>query len=322
MLCSLCSLFINGSRAADPTAKEPSYDKALITSATKELDSGLAGELQKIVVAHQGVMGIYCRHLGTSETIEVNPDEAFPTASTIKLAVMCAALYLLAKETGPFKDYYDTRKYDAATSTGGSGFLRNYKDGTPMELKELVHLMITVSDNIATNMICEWITLDKVNEWLSQKGLEQTRIFSTVGGSSVVDADGRKTWGLGRTTPREIGTLLEMIVSGKAGTPATTDEMLRLLGHQYFDGNIPAAIPPMTYVGSKGGAVSDSRSDTAIVVSPGGTYVLAVYTKDNEDKSWTGENKAEAAIREVSRQVWRHFNPDSHWERPAGSEKF
>lgn len=293
-----------------------------VTSTTTEFSDGVAGDLEKIVAQHRGVMGIYCHNLKSGETIAINANEAFPTASTIKVAVLCTAMDMLASGTGPFNSYYDTRPYDASTSTGGSGFIRNYQDGTKIELKEMIHLMITVSDNIATNMLCEWIGLKPVNDWLDSHGFKKTRIFSTVGGSLVADQAGREEWGLGRTTPYEMASLMELIVTGKAGTTSTTDEMLRVLGHQYFDGNIPGGIPPMVYVGSKSGAVNRSRSDNAIVAVPSGTYVLSVYTKDNEDRSWDSTNEAENSIRKISNLLWHHFNPDSDWEPARGSEKF
>lgn len=294
----------------------------LVTSTTTVFSEGLAGELEKIAADHKGVMGIYCRHLENGEVYAVNSDEPFPTASTIKVAVMAAALDLLARGEGPYKSYYDTRTYAASTSTGGSGFLQNYKNGTRVELKELIHLMITVSDNIATNMICDWIGLEKVNNWLASCGFQETRMFSTVGGSKVFDVEGRKTWGLGRTTPREMGNLMASIVTGKAGTTSTTEEMLRLLGNQYFDNSIPAGVPPTVYVGSKSGSLSRSRSDTAIIAAPTGSYVLAVFTKENEDTSWKNDNEAEVRIQRISAAIWRHFNPDNAWERPEGADKF
>lgn len=316
---ALCTCLVT---SACYTAPVGTSAQELATSATTEFSEGLAGELERVSAGHKGVMGIYCRHLDNGETCEVNPDEPFPTASTIKVAVMAAALDLLARGEGPYKSYYETRTYDTSTSTGGSGFLQNYKDGTQVELKELIHLMITVSDNIATNMICEWIGLETVNNWLASCGFQETRIFSTVGGSKVFDAEGRKTWGLGRTTPREMGNLMASIASGRAGATSTTEEMLRVLGNQYFDKSIPAGIPPTVYVGSKSGALSRSRSDAAIIVAPTGSYVLAVFTKDNEDTSWENDNQAEVAIRHISDIVWRHFNPNHAWERPEGADKF
>lgn len=284
--------------------------------------SALKAELERIAAAHRGVMGISVKNLDTGEEISVNGDQLFPTASSIKLAVMCAVFDEMCSPTGKFPDYYMTKPYDDATSVGGAGFVKQFKDGTKVELKELLHFMITVSDNVATNMLVEWLGgLDRVNDWLRARGFRHTRMNATVGGRAVWSAEGLREWGLGVCTPDEMRRLLEMIYKGEAGTTTSTDEMLRLLGNQYFDGLIAGEAPPTVWVGSKSGAINDARSDNAIVASPGAAYILTVYTKQNADKRWTHENEAEVAIRKVARTVYQHFNPASTWVRPAGTEK-
>jgi beta-lactamase class A len=266
-------------------------------------------------------MGVSIHNLQTGERVEVNGDAEFRTASTIKVAVMGTVFEELTSPTGMFRSYYDTRKYDPATSTGGAGFVRNFVPGTPVELKELLHFMITVSDNTATNMLVDWLGgAPRVNRWLEDRGLSRTRLLAMVGGRIKYDPALNGKWGLGVTTPNEMRRLLEMIHAGRAVASTTaTEEMLRILGHQYFDDLIAGETPPAVWVGSKSGAVNDSRSDNAIVASPGGTYVISVYTDRNEDRRWTKENEGEASIRKVARETWRHFNPDSRWQRPAGA---
>lgn len=293
-----------------------------VTTATTTFSPGFKGDLERVVAHHRGVMGLSLKNLDTGEELSVNGDEMFPTASTIKLAVLCTVFDELSSPSGRFKSYYDTRKYDLSTSAPGAGFVQRFKDGTKIEIKELLHFMVTVSDNTATNMLVEAVGgLQPVNNWLMNHGFEKTRMASTVFGRIVWDAKMRETWGLGVTTPNEMRRLTEMIATGQAGTTTATDEMLRLLGHQYFDGDIPAEIPPTIWVGSKSGAVNSSRSDNAVVASPGGKYVLSVYTRENQDTSWDSSNEAEANIREISRLVFKHYNPTSTWTRPAGAEK-
>lgn len=293
-----------------------------VTTATTTFSPGFVGSLEKIVAKHRGQMGISVKKIDSGEELQVNGDEVFPTASTIKTAVMCTVFAELSSPTGMFNDYYATRKYDATTSTGGSGFIQNYKDGTKIELKELLHLMITLSDNIGTNMLVEWVGIDRVNQWLENNGFKETRLHSTIGGKIIWNAKLRKEWGLGKTTPNEMCRLMEMIVTGKANSSTSaTDEMLRLLGHQYFDDHIAAEAPPTVWVGSKSGSLNESRSDTAIVASPAGMYVIIVFTKNNVDRRWNYQNEAEIAIQHVAREVYNQFNPTNTWKRPPGTER-
>ncbi len=293
-----------------------------VTSQTTTFSPGITGEVERVVAGHKGIMAVYCRNLDTGETIAINSDEVFQTASTIKTAMMCAVFDLLDRGEGPFKSYYDKMTYDEAIKAGGSGIIQNYKDGTKLELKELVHLMITVSDNTGTNMIGEWTGLEAINDWLEKNNFKETRIYATIGGHIVADAEGREKWGLGKTTPREMAEILVMIAEGKVASQAATEEMLRVLGHQYFDSNIPGGVPPTTWVGAKSGSLSALRADTALINGPSGMYVLSIFTKENEDKSWSNSNEGQQNIRKVSNLLWNHFNPDHTYEIPEGADKF
>lgn len=287
----------------------------LLVSAQQDDVRVLKREIQAVADGFHGVMGVSLKHMGTGETVEIRADERFPTASTIKIAVMCEA-FRQASE-GRF-GYYDTHPYNAEHKVGGAGFLQQFKDQTPVEMKEALHFMITASDNTATDLVLDWIGgLEPVNSWLKQHGFSKTRMLNYLRGGHVWDKELNEKYGLGVTTPNEMRRLLEMILTAKAGSPEACDEMLRLLGNQYFDGGIPSQVPPTVQVLSKGGAISSSRSDCAIVCAPTGTYILVIYTRDNEDKRWTHENEAEAAIRRISRIVWRHYNPSDTYKPVA-----
>jgi beta-lactamase class A len=293
-----------------------------ITTSSTQFSRGFRGKLERIVAAHHGIMGLSLKNLRTGEELSINGNEKFPTASTIKLAVMCTAFDELTSPAGMFKSYYDTRVYDASTSTGGSGFVQHYQDGTRIELKELLHFMITVSDNVATNMLVEWMGLDRINNWLARHGFKDTHMNASIGGHFTWNRDLRREWGIGVTTPNEMCRLLEMIATKTAvDSTSASEEMLRLMSHQYFDDLIAGETPPFVWVGSKSGALNDSKSDNAIIASPGGTYVLSIYTKDNKDRRWLFANEGQESIRKAAREVWKHFNPGSSWKRPAGAEK-
>lgn len=287
-------------------------------SAPRSLAS-LDRELKAIAGQFHGTLGYSLHHLRTGDRLALRGDEQFPTASTIKLSILCTAFDKAQKgEIG----YYETRVLTKEDVRGGSGFLQNYKLGTKVELKELLHFMITVSDNTATAMMVRWLGAMEVNRWLDAHGLTKTRLLSQLPESETELRKLADQWGLGVTTPNEMRTLMEMVGDGSAGTPAACDEMHRILNHQYFDEGIPSQIPPWVCVASKSGAIDASRSEVALVHAPTGDYVLAVYTKDDRDQHWGHDNEAEVAIRDISRAVWKHYNPKVAWTPPAGTEKF
>ena len=287
------------------------------TDLKKELDS-IAGKFH-------GKLGYSFRHLKAGDRLERLGDERFPTASTIKLAMLCTVMEMQQKgEVG----YYDRRLLEKQDIEGGTGFMKYYREGTKPTLKELLHLMITTSDNVATNIIGRWIGMKSVNVWLDRNGFKETRLlvpWPEVKAGLEKDDELRKQverWGMGVTTPNEMAKLLEMINDHRAGTSAACDEMQRILSHQYFDEGIASQIPPSVVVASKSGIQKYSRSDLALVHSPSGDYILTIYTNDGQDIRVSWDNEHAQAIRAISRAVWRHYHPNSQWSPPAGTEKF
>lgn len=273
----------------------------------------LCGELEAIASAHKGVLGYAVHFRKRDEWALHRADELFPTASTIKLAILCTAMERLDK--GALK-YTDTREYTEQDKRGGAGFIQNYKLGTKLELKELLHLMITVSDNTATAMLIRWLGAMEVNGWLERHGFAQTRLLSQLPSEQTELRKLAEQWGLGVTTPRELVRLLELISDNKAASPWACDEMRRILTHQYFNDLIAKQCPPWVSVASKSGAVNKSRSDVALIAAPSGELAIAVFTKENTDESWTEANEAEQAIKKISAAVWKHAEPRIRWSPP------
>ena len=115
---------------------------------------------------------------------------------------------------------------------------------------------------------------------------------------------------------------MEMIVGGKAGTPASSDEMHRLLNHQFKDEGIASQIPPWVVVASKSGKSDHSQSDMAVVHSPSGAYALTIFTKETKATRSGLLDERARAIRAISRAVWSHYHPNDKWAPPAGVAKY
>jgi len=284
----------------------------------------LRKQLDSIAEKFAGKLGYSLHHLTKNERLDRAGDEMFPTDSTLKIAIMCAAMEKVERgEIG----YYDLRPLLKEDQTGGSGFFKNYSPGAEIEFTEAMHQMITVSDNTATLMLMRWVGgTDAVNGWLDRHDLKTTRLIvqwpmsETLKGDQAAlqkYAEAFEKWGMGVSTPNEMRTLMEMIVNGNAGTPASADEMHRLLNHQYKDSGIASQVPPSVVVASKSGNSDHSQSDMAIVHSPSGTYALTIFIKEVDDANQRGQ-----AIQAISRAVWRHYHPTDTWEPPAGVAKY
>jgi beta-lactamase class A len=279
----------------------------------------LKATLDSICERFRGVMGYSLYHTRHQHRLNRLGDEIFPTASTIKTAVMAKAFEEI--EAGRLR-YDETLPITPDDVRDGAGVLQFFREKQSVSVKLLLHLMITLSDNTATVMLARRLGTLEVNRYLERLGLKHTRLLMLHPPDDKELKALRDRWGMGMTTPNEMVELLDAIRTGRAGSPAACDRMLRILSHQFYDDLIGISAPPWVVTATKSGAIERSRSDTGIVFSPSGAYILAVYTKEAEDTRWTPENEGEVAIREVARAVWRFYHPRDKWQPPTGMERY
>jgi beta-lactamase class A len=134
----------------------------------------LRRDLDAIARRFHGKLGYSLHHLKTGDRLAGRGDEPFPTASTIKLAILCA---VMEKQQKGEIAYDETRTFTRADHQDGTGLLQHYREGTRVGLRELLHLMITQSDNSATEMLGQWLGAACVNGWLDRHGLKNTRLL-------------------------------------------------------------------------------------------------------------------------------------------------
>ncbi len=264
----------------------------------------------------RGDVGIYVRHLGTGETVAIAADELFPTASMIKVPILCGIMAAIAR--GELR--YDAKlEYDPKWSRGGEDLLAHCQPGSILPLSKLVLLMITTSDNSAS-VWCQELAGGgaAINAWLDASGFASTRVNSRTPGRDTE----YQRFGWGQTTPREMAELLVLIREGKAVDAASSEEMYRCLTRIYWNGEALSELPPTVSAASKQGAVQKSRSEVVLVNAPHGDYVFCVITKNQADESWESDNEGFVLLRAVSRILWNHFEPEFGWQPAPGTHRF
>jgi beta-lactamase class A len=273
----------------------------------------------EIVRSFRGVMGVVAIDLRSGETVAVNADTRFPTASTIKTAVMVEAYQQAADGRLPLTTAISLKDSE---KVGGSGVLNGMHEGLSLTVADLIHLMIVLSDNTATNMLIERIGTAKVNERLDSYGLRETRLFRPTfrDGRPDVLPELEREFGLGMTTPREMAKLMALIADGRAVSPAASEAMLETLRRQQDRAMIPRLIPsaPGLAIGNKTGTDEEKhagpdgvkrhvRADAAIITGQDCRYVVAIYARQIEDTRWGIENDAVTTAARVSRLLYDHF---------------
>ncbi len=275
----------------------------------------LEGQLRMALANLRGDAGIYVRNLRTGQTVAINADTLFPTASTIKIPIQCGLFDKIHKgelSYGQELVYRDSLHYD-------DGIVGSLRDGAKLPLSYVVMLMATISDNTGS-LWCQALAGGgtAINAWLEANGFHQTRVNSRTPGR---EAD-RTRYGWGQTTPREMAELLTSIRQGHAVSPNASEEMYRNLGRQFWDGDGLSQIPPDVKVATKNGALTQSKSEVVLVHAPHGEYVYCVMTKNQQDARWERSNEGATLLRTVSALLWRYFEPKSTWKPAEGYEKW
>jgi beta-lactamase class A len=277
-------------------------------------------QLATIVRDFRGVMGFAAIDLESGRTIAVNGETRFPTASTIKTAVMLEAYHQAAEGTPSLDATYTL---DESAKVGGSGVLNGMRAGLTLTGADLVHLMIVLSDNTATNMLIERLGTARVNARLDTYGFRETRLFRPTfrDGKPDVLPELEREFGLGMTTPIEMAKVMALIGSGKAVNARASASMLSTLRKQQDRAMIPRLLPPLggLSVGNKTGTDEEKhagpdgvrrhvRGDAGIVTGPGFSYAIAIYARQIEDTRWGVENDALTTGARISRLLFEHFS--------------
>jgi beta-lactamase class A len=273
--------------------------------------------LNLAIKSFDGVAGLAARNLLTGEEIVINADLRFPTASVIKTAVMVEAYHQAARGTLSLDTTIPLREGD---KVGGSGVLNGLSDGVALTVRDLIHLMIVVSDNTATNLLVNRLGTKNVDERLVALGFEDTKLFRPTfrDGKADIFPDLEKEFGLGMSTPREMAKLMALIAEGNAVDRDASAAMLATLRGQQDRATIPRLLPGNLQVGNKTGTDSEKladdrgrrgaiRVDAGIVTGEGVRYVIAVFTRRGADTRGGVDNAGIVLGAQLSRMVYEQF---------------
>ena len=278
-------------------------------------DADLQDAVQALAAGFDGAVGVSVRHLPTGRSAALRAGETFPTASTIKVAILAGVFDRI--EAGDLA-YDQPLTFRGVERYGDDGLFSQLQDGATVELHVAVEQMLSASDNTASLWLQALAGPHRVNGWLAGQGFAATRVNSRTPGRE----DAYRQWGWGQTTPAELAELVRRIVDGQAVSPAADHEMHRLLTRTHFDDEAVSALPPSVQAASKQGSVMEARSEVAYVHAPSGPYVFAVMTRGQGDVRYAPDNAGYELIRAVSRLFWSAFEPGSDWRPPPGAERF
>jgi len=263
------------------------------------------------IESFQGTVSLYAKNLDTGESFGIRATEPVRTASTIKLPIMLEVFDAVAR--GKAK-WTEPLTVTAEEKVSGSGVISaEFSDGVQLPLRDVLHLMIVLSDNTATNMILERFTADAVNAYLDSIGIKTTRsmrkirgdgnqLKSPAGYSAAGKLPENQKYGLGVSTPRDMVAILEKLERGEAVSPEASKEMLAVMKRCQDNTGIRRRLAGVP-IANKTGSLDALRSDVALVYSKGGRIAMAITVDDMPKSDWTPENPGSVLISDLARML-------------------
>lgn len=273
-------------------------------SSTESLKATIENQVLEI----EGDVAVAFLDLSNEEdSILINVDESFHAASTMKVPVM---IELYKQQTkglinlkdsiiliNEFKSIVDGSLYSMDIGDDSDDVIYS-KIGTKQTLFDLMESMITISSNLATNVLIELVDAKETTATMREIGANNIEVLRGV--------EDQKAYDLGlsnSTTARDLMIIMKTIATGTAGTKDDCNAMISILKKQQWNDMIPKYLPETIEVAHKTGSITGVHHDAAIVYLPDGrTYILVLLSKNLTDF-----DKGTDQLAKISKTIYDHF---------------
>ena len=296
IIALLLALLAPAAFAATDDAKAPADTTESVRAKQDLLWGRMEESIGTIVRETDAVVGVAILDLTDQRAFYLNADAIYPTASTIKIAVL-AELYR-QHERGSGAKLGDLYTVNAKDGVGTEGILQAMSAGVSrITNRDLALLMVSLSDNSAANVLIDRVGMDNINAWLAQIGLERTRLRR-----HMLDVKAAQEGRENTSTPRELVTMLRVIYEGRVFGKATTEEFFKMLATEKSS-YIPRRLPVDLMIANKPGSLDAVRNDAGIIFVPGRPFAIAVMTTFAADGL-----EAEESIGRIAYAAWSYFD--------------
>jgi len=243
-------------------------------------------------------VAVAVRDVTTETSLDILPDRSFHAASTMKVPVQIEVWRRIRQQSlisdstievqNSFRSIVDGTPYSIIEDSDDAIYERL---GQRMTISELVYQMITVSSNLATNLLIDFLGAESIQNTVDSLGASGMQVLRGVEDLKAFDL------GLSNlTTAHALATLMELIRHGQAVDPVADSNMVDVLLDQRFNEMIPAGLPPDVSVAHKTGQITQIHHDAAIIYPPDSApYVLVILIEGLAEESESAMLGAEIA---------------------------
>jgi beta-lactamase class A len=274
---------------------QPSLPQSVIPAVQQQIQSRISASHADVAIAFLT--------LDSKSEFFYHADDSFHAASTMKIPVMLE----LYRQAGAGKLHLtDTLliHLEFNSIVDGSPYKLDPADDSELDLynavgqtrtlSQLCELMITMSSNLATNLLIEKLGVGNIRSTVHSLNADGMNVLRGVQDQKAFDKGLNNT-----TTARALQILLTSIANDKAVDASPSHQMLEILERQHFNEGIPAGLPPGTRVAHKTGEITKIHHDAAIVFTPR-PFVLVILTR-----GLAGQKDSSALIADLTRLLYQ-----------------
>ncbi|MGI8549889.1 MAG: serine hydrolase [Dehalococcoidia bacterium] len=292
--------------------------------------STLESKLHRIVERGPAEAGICVKHVERDEYISLNGDRRFPTCSVFKVPVLVEAFARIGAGELRLDERWTLGQDDRSM---GSGILQILQPGLEPTTHDLLSLMITISDNTATDMLVRRLDPGRITATMQRLGLQSTWVDVTcrdllanifgptpaglprhelsrllAEGAARLDSP---SYGGGHpndvSTANEMAELFCWIATGERLTQIGIDDsarqtMLGILFRQQLNDRLPRYLPGTLAFAHKTGSISgpfEIHNDAGVLFLDVGQHVaIAAFTQ-----APVSQNMSPRALADLRRQM-------------------
>ena len=271
-------------------------------------------EILEILKKYKYDIGVYIKDMYGNE-IKYNENNLFETASCIKTFILVEYFKQLYEGKISKDDYFEYTEDDNIPGLN-SGIIKNFDYGLKFRSKDYAVLMITESDNIASNKLINYLGIDSINKTIKELGFKNTQLLHEINIPKYLK--------LATTTPYEYARLFEMLYDGKIINKKVSNDCLDILKRQEHRDMLEKYLPPLdmvlmgddasniNYIASKSGGivwedskVKNIRNDGGIISTKYGDYIISIFISNLDDLRYNFDNIAHEIGGKINELVYQ-----------------
>ncbi len=210
-----------------------------------------------------------CAILPDGTRIGHREDEIFVAASTIKIAIMIQLYRMVDAGESDLGQIHEMQESDISA---GSGVMQGLHPGVSLTLKDICYLMMSISDNTATNILIEHCGRENINATMRELGLKDSYLARPMRGAPAPEGERENV-----ATPAEFALIIETILNGTAASAESCMAMLEVLKTQANSRRIGRYVPKDMEWGSKTGSHVTTVNDVGFIMTKDGPLIVSVY---------------------------------------------